>query len=177
MIRPAPVLAGLTVASFALVLAACGEKPKDAAAPAETAAATPAPAAPTAPPTPEPPPIEKPLEVGSQDAKDDLYCAGIIDASNAEPIEDVIPIEAARIMQLQSLSLGLRINGNVKLMDQKVAQPAQTGAVAGAWADAAQADWDKKKPRIKLDECIKRGEAVPGAQKVDAPVTPITKPK
>ncbi len=151
----------IALAPLAVALAACGEKPKDeAAAPAETAAAAAPAAMPAAPPEPPPPPLETPLEVGSQDAKDDLYCAGIIESSNPESIDAVVPVEAARIMQMQNLALTLRINGNIKLMDQKAALPAQTGAVAGAWADEAQKDWDKKKPRIKLEACVKRAEAI-----------------
>lgn len=163
MNRPTLLVSPLLIAA-ACALAACGEKPTEPAAPAAAPAATPAPALP--PPTPPPPPIEQPLTIGSQDAKDDLYCAGIIDAANPEAVESVVPVEAARILQAQNASLVLRIAGNGKLIDQKVAQPAQTGAVAGAWADEAEKDWKAKKPRIKLDACMKRADALqPNDQK------------
>lgn len=140
----------------ALAFVACEKKPVVDAA-AETPAAPPAaPAQAVAPP----PPIAEPLTIGSQDAKDDLYCAGVIFASNPESIDAVIPVEAARIMQAQNLAVTLSLAGTGKLIDQGVALAPQTGAVADAWADKAAEDFDARKPRISLEACTKRAEAV-----------------
>lgn len=146
------------LACLALLLAACSPQ-GESDAPAET----PAPAASTTPAQPPPPPIEKPLEIGSQDARDDLYCAGLIFAVHPEPLDAVVPVEHAQILKIQGLALGLSLEGASKLIDQGAALPLQTGDVAAAWGDLAYDDYVAGKTKLPLDGCMERARAAAAA--------------
>src|SRR5690349_10714379 len=83
MLRVVPALV------LAVTLGACGQKPADGATAAAgaadgTATADAPPPGPVEPPTVPPPPPAHPLEVGSQAAKDDLYCSAVIYAANPQ---------------------------------------------------------------------------------------------
>ena len=146
------------------VLAACGPKPADEAATAET---TPAPAAapeaaatPTAAPEPQPAPVADPLNAGSQSAKDDLYCAGVLLAAHPQPLESVVPVESAIIMRAENRALALSISGTGKLIDEKITTAPQAGTFADVHAEVAVKDFTAKKMRISVEDCEKRADAL-----------------
>lgn len=144
----------LALAVCVLALAACGEKPVETAAPAETS---------TLPPSPGPAPVEAPviadpLAIGSQAAKDDLYCAGVLMAAHPQPLEAVIPVEAAVIMQAQNRAMTLGLAGTGKMIDEGVIIATQAADVSNAWYDVAAKDFADKKPRLDEETCSKRAD-------------------
>jgi hypothetical protein len=150
-IRGAISLAGCLV----LGLAACGEKP---------AAVAEAPPAPTAAPTIPPPPPEHPLEVGSQDAKDDLYCAAVIYAENPDPPNALNPIDEALLRKAQMLGFALGESGINKLVTEKAAHATHGAVISDAYADQVAKDAAAGKTRISLDDCTARANALPPVQ-------------
>ena len=150
------VRAGVLAATFALCVTACGEKP---AAPGATAEAPPA----EAPIVPPPPPAD-PLAVGSQDAKDDLYCAGVIFAANPSPDSALNPTDEAVLRKAQALGIMLAEAGINKLVVEKAAHATHGALVSDAYAVAAAKDFDANTPRISLDDCNARAKALPPVQ-------------
>ena len=147
--------------AFALLaLAACGQPPADKAASAEAPPAAP-PAAPIEQP---PPPPADPLAVGSQDAKDDLYCAGLIFAENPSPDGALNPTDEAVLRKAQALGIILAESGINKIVEQKAAHATYGALIADAYTDQAAKDLAAKKPRIKLEQCYERAKAVPVVQ-------------
>jgi len=143
-----------------LALAACGQPPADKVAAAEAPPAAPA-AAPIEQP---PPPPADPLAVGSQDAKDDLYCAGLIFAENPSPDGALNPTDEAVLRKAQALGIILAESGINKLVEQKAAHATHGALIADAYTDQAGKDLAAKKPRIKLETCYERAKAVPVVQ-------------
>lgn len=118
------------------------------------------------PSIPEPtlPPLElsttlpaDPLDAGSQEARDDLYCSGLIYAEHLAK-----PGESAEQTQKQlNAILSLAAAGTGKLKAEGVATDATTAAIADAHTDKAGADYAAKTPRISLDACMARAAAPP----------------
>lgn len=147
--------------AFALLaLAACGQPPADKAAEAQQAPV----AAPAAPIEQPPPPPADPLAVGSQDAKDDLYCAGLIFAENPSPDGALNPTDEAVLRKAQALGIILAESGINKIVEQKAAHATHGALIADAYTDQAAKDLAAKKPRIKLEQCYERAKAVPVVQ-------------
>ncbi|HEX5008696.1 MAG TPA: hypothetical protein VFV70_16400 [Hyphomonadaceae bacterium] len=144
------------LAGVALAMSACGDR-----AGTQTAeAAPPAKAEASAPITPPPPPAD-PLAVGSQDAKDDLYCAGIIYAANPSPPGALNPTDEAILRKAQALGIVLGESGINKLVIQKAAHATHGALIADAYALQAARDLAAGKPRISLDDCYARAKALP----------------
>jgi hypothetical protein len=137
-------------------LGACGDnaatQTADAAPPAKPEAA--------APITPPPPPTD-PLAVGSQDAKDDLYCAGIIYAANPSPPSALNPTDEAILRKAQALGIVLGESGINKLVIQKAAHATHGALIADAYAVQAAKDLEAGTPRISLEDCNARAKALP----------------
>jgi hypothetical protein len=148
----------IAAAALLASLAACGGE-KQASAPA-AAATTPTPRSAATPDVPPPPP-EHPLAIGSQDAKDDLYCAGVIFAANPTPDSALNPTDQAVLEKNQMLGVALAESGVNKLMDQKVAHATHSSMISNAYADKAADDIKAGKPRIKLKTCVARARALP----------------
>ena len=168
------------VLSLALILgvAACSNPPAteaQAAPPATTATPTAAPDAPPAspaaiqtaqaspqakPPSTLPPPLPDPLAVGSQEAKDDLYCSGVIfDKYRAgEPLS---PTQEAVRMKNEALGMAIANAGADKLMDEGAARVTQLGAVSDAYADKTAKDIKAGKPRLSIETCMAKAKALP----------------
>jgi len=144
------------LAAVVLGLGACGD---NATAPTAEAA-PPAKPATSAPITPPPPPAD-PLAVGSQDAKDDLYCAGIIYAANPSPPSALNPTDEAVLRKAQALGIILGESGINKLVIQKAAHATHGALIADAYAVQAARDLAAGKPRISLDDCNARAKALP----------------
>ena len=142
--------------SFAALLAACGQTAADRAATADEPQKTQA----QAPTTPPPPPAD-PLAVGSQDAKDDLYCSGIIFVSNPSPPSALNPVDEAVLRKAQVLGINLAESGINKLVVQKAVHATHGALVADAYTEAAATDLRAKKPRISLEDCYARSRALP----------------
>jgi hypothetical protein len=145
------------------LLASCGPKPAETAEAVELAAApemAPAQAAPAVTPVeaPAPQPVADPLSAGSQSAKDDLYCAGVILAAHPQPLESVVPVESAIIMRAENRALALSIAGTGKLIDEKITTAPQAGVFADAHAEVAVKDSIARKTRIPLEDCEKRAD-------------------
>jgi hypothetical protein len=149
----APILAGMAF----LALAACGQPPADKSAEAQQTPAA------TAPVEPPPPPAD-PLAVGSQDAKDDLYCAGLIFAANPSPEGALNPTDEAVLRKAQALGIVLAESGINKIVEQKAAHATHGALIADAYTDQGAKDLAAKKPRIPLETCYDRAKAMPVIQ-------------
>lgn len=149
----------LTSVSVALALAACSPKPAaEAAAPIEAPpAAAPVAEAPIVPP---PPPAD-PLAIGTQDAKDDLYCSGVILASHPTPIDAMSPTEQAILVRTQNYGIDLGDVGVNKLIAEKLAHATHVAVISEAYTAKAAADIAANTVRIPLDVCMARAKALP----------------
>ncbi|HVY89938.1 MAG TPA: hypothetical protein VG942_13795 [Hyphomonadaceae bacterium] len=119
------------------------------------------------PPLDTTPPPEKPLEVGSQDARDDLYCSGIVFETQLAGMGGDIAENQKRIDAYGALAEG----GRAKLIAEKAVTESNAVVVGNAWARKAKEDYEAKALRIPLAECLKR----PAALK--APTTGASAPK
>jgi pyruvate/2-oxoglutarate dehydrogenase complex dihydrolipoamide acyltransferase (E2) component len=146
--------------SFAALLAACGQTAADRAATADEPQKTQTQAQAQAP-TQIPPPPADPLAVGSQDAKDDLYCSGIIFVSNPSPPSALNPVDEAVLRKAQVLGINLAESGINKLVVQKTVHATHGALVADAYTEAAATDLRAGKPRISLEDCYARSRALP----------------
>src|SRR5262249_41687263 len=110
------------------------------------------------------PPPADPLAVGSQDAKDDLYCSGVVFGAALEGTST--PTDQA--LKLNSAYTALAEGGRAKLVAEKAVTESNAITVGNAWAAKARADYKSKALKISVDDCLKR----PGAQKPAAGTTP-----
>jgi hypothetical protein len=140
--------------ALAALIAACGQPPTS------DANATAAPEPQAAPVTPPPPPAN-PLEVGSQDARDDLYCSAMIYAENPSPPNALNPIDEAILRKAQALGFIIGEAGINKLVAEKAAHATHGAMIADAYAEQVAKDMAANKPRISLDDCNARAKALP----------------
>lgn len=106
-------------------------------------------------PDPNPVPAE-PLKVGSQEAKDMLYCSGVISAdTKAKPSDglDALPRLTA--------ALALANAGRRKLEAEGAVQGFGAIAVDTAWGEKARADYVDGKLAIGVSDCMKKADALP----------------
>jgi hypothetical protein len=150
------VLRTCIAAAILAVCVACGNEPQQ-----QTASAEAPPAA--APITPPPPPAD-PLAVGSQGARDDLYCAGVIFAENPSPPNALNPTDEAVLRKAQMLGIALAESGINKLVVEKAAHATHGALISDAYATQAARDMKAGKPRISLDDCTARARALPPIQ-------------
>lgn len=149
----------LSAISVLALLGACsGGSP--AAAPTETATATVAPQDPYA----LPPPPADPLAVGSQAAKDDLYCSALIYEENPDVSDALAPVDEALLRKAQMLGFLIGEAGINKMVDEKAAHATHARFISDAYATQVAKDVAANKPRISLDECNKRAAAIPVPQ-------------
>jgi hypothetical protein len=141
--------------SLGLGVAACSGQAPASAEPDQP----PASAAPALPPLPT-----DPLAVGSQDAKDDLYCAAIIFVSNPSPPSALNPVDEAQLRKAQMLGIVLAESGINKLVTQKAAHATHGGLISDAYTAQAGKDLAAKSPRISLEDCNARARALPVIQ-------------
>lgn len=112
-------------------------------------------APPDAPAAPAATPISDPLAVGSDDAKDDLYCSGVIFAAHRASADAV----SADARKRRDRVIALAERGTGKLVAAGVADSTQTAAIADAHAEKAQQDYAAGTPRIPLNDCETRADA------------------
>ena len=157
------------LAMLALALGACSKArtpattapPTTAVAAIATVPKIAATTAPTQAPSTPPPPLANPLLIGSQDAKDDLYCSGVIFNRYAPSGDALSPTEEAVRMRNEGMGMIIAQQGADKLMAEGVARVTQLGDISDAYSDKTAKDIRAGQPRISLEACMKRAEAVP----------------
>jgi hypothetical protein len=146
-------------------LAACGSQQRDpaAATSAQLTAqeqTTPAPAADPLPPGIPPPPVDL-LAVGSQEARDDLYCSALIYAENPDLSDALAPVDEALLRKAQALGFIIGEAGINKLVEANAVHATHARAVADAYAAQVEKDMRAHATRLSLDACNARARAVP----------------
>jgi hypothetical protein len=120
----------------------------------DIASTTPTPS-PTATPSAAIPLAADLMSVGSQAAKDDLYCAGIVYTTHrAKPGS---PQQSEKDLDLIT---ALALAGADKLIAESVATNVTTAKIADAHTAQAETDLAAGKPRLTLAQCRKRAEAL-----------------
>ena len=153
------------LALSAVLPAACGSQQRETSpAPASVAAPETAPAqAPEAAglPAGAPPLPADLLAVGSQQARDELYCQALIYAENPDVSDALAPVDEAQLRKRQALGFIIGEAGINKLVEEKAAHATHARAIADAYAAQVAKDLKAGAPRISLDDCNARARAVP----------------
>lgn len=151
---------GVLIGAAALACAACGSQQRDAIPAA--AMAEPAPPAATVATTPGAPPLPADLlGIGSQDARDALYCSALIYQENPDLSDALAPVDEALLRKAQTLGFVIGEYGINKLVAEKAAHATHARAISDAYAAQVEKDTRAGKPRIALDDCNKRAAAIP----------------
>jgi hypothetical protein len=165
-LRPLQIVGLLAVVGFGIKLVMLLTEPKRD--PFHLPGAMPL-SAPVEPALPEPPMIAPPvaeapnpvpadlLSLGSDEAKDDLYCSGLIFAAHRvspDTLSDAAQERRAQVVALASA-------GVEKLIAAKAADAIQTGAIADAHAAKAAEDFAAGTPRLTLEACEQRATVLP----------------
>lgn len=152
----------------ALALGACGSAQVDTQAPAATLAqpAGPEPAPQLTAPVYQLPPGAPPLPpdllaIGSQDARDDLYCSALIYNANPEVSDALAPVDEALLRKAQMMAFVVGEAGINKLIDQKAAHATHARAIAEAYAAQVEKDVRADATRMTVDACTERAQAIP----------------
>ena len=119
------------------------------------ASSAPAPVASSAPPPADP------LAVGSQEARDDLYCSALIYAENPDVSDALAPVEEALLRKAQMLGFLIGEAGINKLVSEKAAHATHARVISDAYAEQVEKDTKAKKLRISLDDCNARAATLP----------------
>src|SRR5262245_55213329 len=97
-----------------------------------------------------------PLAIGSQDAKDDLYCSGVVIAKQ-------IQTTGAALDERESNAYAdLAEAGRAKLSAEGATRGAGAYAASNAWSDKARTEFKAGTPAISFDACMSRAAALPG---------------
>ena len=117
-------------------------------------------------PRPRPPPGVPPLAsdllaIGSQDARDDLYCSAVIYDANPEVSDALAPVDEALLRKAQMMAFVVGEAGINRLMEEKAAHATHARAIADAYAVQVEKDAQANTLRISADDCLKRAQAVP----------------
>ncbi|MEZ6029849.1 MAG: hypothetical protein R3C46_08860 [Hyphomonadaceae bacterium] len=156
----------------ALALGACGSAQVDTQPPPASVAATLAqPAGPEPAPQstasvyqlpPGAPPLPPDLlAIGSQDARDDLYCSALIYNANPEVSDALAPVDEALLRKAQMMAFVVGEAGINKLIDQKAAHATHARAIAEAYAAQVEKDVRANATRMTVDACTERAQAIP----------------
>jgi hypothetical protein len=100
---------------------------------------------------------EKPLEVGSQEARDMLYCSGVISAENKAKPDAPMDVAIPRL----TAALALANAGRTRLEAEGAAQGFGAISVDTAWGERAAEDYKAGKLAISLADCMKKAQALP----------------
>ena len=145
------------VAAAALALVACGSQQRDVA----PAMAQATPPAASQPPAGAPPLPSDLLAIGSQDARDALYCSALIYLENPDVSDALAPVDEALLRKAQTLGFVIGEYGINKLVEEKAAHATNARAISDAYAAQVEKDSKAGKPRLALDDCNKRAAAIP----------------
>ncbi len=151
---------GLLIGAAALACAACGSQQRDAVPAAAVAELAP-PAATAALPPGAPPLSADLLGIGSQEARDALYCSALIYLENPDLSDALAPVDEALLRKAQALGFIIGEFGINKLVAEKAAHATHARAISDAYAAQVEKDTKAGKPRIALDDCNKRAAAIP----------------
>ena len=113
-----------------------------------------------APATPAEPEVDY-TALGSQEAKDDLYCSAMIYIENPDVSDALAPVDEALLRKAQTLGFLIGEAGINKIVAEKAAHATHARIISDAYAAQVEKDIKAKKPRISLDECNKRATALP----------------
>ncbi len=102
--------------------------------------------------------LADPLSAGSQDAKDDLYCSGVVFAEHQTKPEEALTPEA---QERRDAVIRLAEAGVAKLKAELGYADATTADIADAHAAAAARDYDAGSLRISFADCMARWKALP----------------
>jgi hypothetical protein len=108
---------------------------------------------------------EDPLTIGSDDAKDDLYCSGIIFTAHKATGDIASPAAQSR----RDAVIALADAGVAKLIAEGAATKDTTASVADAQANLAETDSKAATPRISLADCTARADVLKAATPAPAP--------
>lgn len=109
---------------------------------------------PAAPATPE----KDYTLLGSQDARDDLYCGGVVSAEFDSKIETDHPDKVVPLIEMQKKleSAGIR-----KLRAEGVSKDGDWAYFTNAWGEKAHADYATGAIRIPVATCVDRASKLP----------------
>jgi hypothetical protein len=148
------------IGAATLALAACGSQQRDVVP--STAMAEPAPpaATPAIPPGAPPLPADL-LDIGSQEAREALYCSALIYQENPDLSDALAPVDEALLRKAQTLGFVIGEYGINKLVAEKAAHARHARAISDAYAAQVEKDSKAGKPRMSLADCNKRAAAIP----------------
>jgi hypothetical protein len=95
------------------------------------------------------------ISIGSDDAKDDLYCSGLIYAAYSVSKDRETP----EAQKQRDRVIVLAERGTGKLIAAGTADASQTGPIADAHSTRAMTDYSNGTPRIPLADCEARADA------------------
>jgi len=98
-----------------------------------------------------PPPLD-PLIAGSDEARDDLYCSGLVYAAHRTMADELSPEAQAR----RVLIIALDEAGAAKLRAEGIVDPAQIVEIANAQGDAGFAEFEAGIARLSVADCEAR---------------------
>ncbi len=104
------------------------------------------------------------LAAGSQQGRDDLYCSALIYNANPDVSDALAPVDEALLRKAQMMGFVIGEQGINRLMEEKAAHATHARAIAEAYAAQVEKDLKTNAPRIALDECMRRAQAVPVPQ-------------
>lgn len=157
------VCGGLAVLTAAAP-AACGSQQRDAASTAATLASSepaPVPQVANELPAAAPPLPADLLAVGSQQARDELYCQALIYAENPDVSDALAPVDEAQLRKRQALGFIIGEAGINRMVAEKAVHATHARAIADAYAAQVDKDLKANTPRITLDDCNARARAIP----------------
>ena len=130
----------------AALLAACGSQQRDTTPAATVAAAEPVPPAASEPAPGTPPLPADLLAVGSQQARDELYCSALIYAENPDVSDALAPVDEAQLRKRQALGFIIGEAGINHMVDEKAAHATHARAIADAYATQVEKDLKTERP-------------------------------
>jgi hypothetical protein len=98
-----------------------------------------------------------PMAIGSQEAKDDLYCSGVVFAKQTEAT-GTPPEQAERERNAYA---ALAEGGRAKLIAEAIVKEDGAIAAGNAWAAKAREDFRAGSPRLSFEACMARAAALP----------------
>jgi hypothetical protein len=105
-----------------------------------------------------PPPEKDYLVIGSQAAKDDFYCSGVLGAEFNVKIKTDHPDKVAPLFDMQKK---LDSAGVEKLKVEKLSDGKDWAYFTGAYGDKAEADYAANVLRIPVATCVERASKLP----------------
>ncbi len=96
--------------------------------------------------------------LGSQDARDDLYCGGVVSAEFDAKIKTDHPDKVAPLIELQK---NLESAGIKKLRAEGVSKDGDWAYFTNAFGDKAKADYAANALRIQVATCVARAAPLP----------------